>query len=120
MNPKLVMGFVVEALDGRILDGAVHPLDLTIGPRVPGLGQAMMLLRAHATSKAGAQNGSPRSSMPLISATDQLPPLGIGEVSPIVGQHGMDLVGYRVDEVQQEVGCDPPCGLLVQLGDGEL
>jgi hypothetical protein len=32
----------------------------------------------------------------------------------------MDLVGYRVDEVQQEVGCDPPCGLLVQLGDGEL
>jgi hypothetical protein len=29
-------------LDGRILDGAVHPLDLTIGPRVPGLGQAMI------------------------------------------------------------------------------
>jgi hypothetical protein len=28
-----------------------------------------MSLRAQATSKAGAQNGSPRSSMPLMSAT---------------------------------------------------
>ncbi len=33
MPTKLVMGFVVEAFDGRVLDGAGHPLDLTIGPR---------------------------------------------------------------------------------------
>src|SRR5215510_1631924 len=42
VNSKLVMGFVVEALDGRLLDGAVHPLDLAIGPRVLGLGQTMI------------------------------------------------------------------------------
>jgi hypothetical protein len=42
MSSKLIMGFVVEALDGRILDGAVHALDLTIGPRVLGLGPAVI------------------------------------------------------------------------------
>ena len=42
MSLQLVMGFVVEALDRRVLDGAVHPLDLTIGPRVLGLCQAMI------------------------------------------------------------------------------
>jgi hypothetical protein len=35
---KLVMTVVVEALDGRILDSAVHPLDLAIGPWMPGFG----------------------------------------------------------------------------------
>jgi len=46
--------------------------------------------------------------------------LWIGAVVPIVGPHGMDLVGDRVDEVQQEVSADPPCGLLMQLGEGQL
>ena len=31
VSSKLVMGFVVEALDGRVLDGAVHPQNLTVG-----------------------------------------------------------------------------------------
>ncbi|GEP62193.1 hypothetical protein RSO01_93590 [Reyranella soli] len=48
------------------------------------------------------------------------PALGGGEVNPIVGEHGMDLVGDRSDEVQQEVGSDPLCGLLMQLGGAEL
>jgi hypothetical protein len=29
---ELVVVVIVEALDGRLLDGAVHSLDLTIGP----------------------------------------------------------------------------------------
>src|SRR5215217_7180729 len=33
---------VVEGLDGGLLDGAVHPLRLTIGPRVVGLGQPVL------------------------------------------------------------------------------
>ena len=32
----------------------------------------------------------------------------------------MDLVGNRFDEVHQEVSRDPPCGLLVQYGEGYL
>ena len=36
------MGLVVEALDGGVLDRAVHPLDLTVGPWMARLGQPML------------------------------------------------------------------------------
>ena len=42
MSAKLVVGFVLEALDGRALDGAVHALDLPVGPGIPRLGEAMI------------------------------------------------------------------------------
>ncbi len=42
VRPELFVGLVVVALDRGILDGAVHPLDLTVGPRMVGLGQAML------------------------------------------------------------------------------
>jgi hypothetical protein len=35
MLPELVMAVVVIALDRRVLDGAVHPLNLPIGPGMP-------------------------------------------------------------------------------------
>ena len=39
---QLVVSLVVEALDRRVLDCAVHPLNLTIGQRVVGLGQSVL------------------------------------------------------------------------------
>src|SRR6202049_1538737 len=39
---KLVVGFIVVALDGRFLEGAVHPFDLAIRPGVVGFGQAVL------------------------------------------------------------------------------
>lgn len=121
MGAKLGMGFVVEALDGRVLDGSVHPLDLSIGPRVLGFGQAMVDVVAGARYFEG---GSPEWLAARKHAFDigdrPTLALGIGEVDPIVGQHGVDLVGNGFDEVKQEVSRDPPCGLLVQLGEGEL
>ena len=41
MPNELIVRFVVISLDGRILDCPVHPLDLSIGPRMIGLGQSM-------------------------------------------------------------------------------
>jgi hypothetical protein len=38
----LIVGFAVEALDGGVLDGAIHVFDLSVGPRVLGLGDAMI------------------------------------------------------------------------------
>lgn len=32
MSAQLIVIVIVEALDGRVLDGSVHPLDLTVGP----------------------------------------------------------------------------------------
>ena len=42
MTAQLVMAVVVEAFDGRPLDGSVYPLDLSISPRMIGLCQAML------------------------------------------------------------------------------
>jgi hypothetical protein len=41
MLVELIVALVVKAPDGGILDGAVHALDLAVGPRVPWLGQAV-------------------------------------------------------------------------------
>jgi hypothetical protein len=121
MGSELVVALVVEALDGGVLDGAVHTLDLTIGPRMPGLGQTTIDIVASARYFEG---GGPEWLTTLEHALDigDRPTLALWvcEVGPIVGQHGMDLVGNCFDEVQQEVSRDPPCGLLVQFGEGEL
>ena len=42
MSPQLIVGFVEVAFDGRILDGAVHPFDLTVRPGMLGLCQPMI------------------------------------------------------------------------------
>jgi len=42
VGSKLVVGFVVVALDGRFFEGAVHPLDLPAGPLVQGFGQPVL------------------------------------------------------------------------------
>lgn len=34
---QLVVGLLIEPLDGGVLDGAIHPLDLTFCPRCVGL-----------------------------------------------------------------------------------
>jgi len=38
------VGFIMEALDGRLLDRSVHSPDLAVGPRVSGLCQAMVVV----------------------------------------------------------------------------
>lgn len=39
---ELLMGLVVEAFDGGILQSSVHALDLPIGPGMLGFGEAML------------------------------------------------------------------------------
>jgi len=38
---KLLVAVVMIAFDSGLLDRAVHPFDLAVGPRVPDLGEAM-------------------------------------------------------------------------------
>lgn len=42
VGAQLVVVIVVETLDRRVFDRAVHALHLTIGPRVIGFGKAML------------------------------------------------------------------------------
>ena len=39
---ELIMGLVKIGADSSLLDGAVHALDLTVGPRVIGFGEPMI------------------------------------------------------------------------------
>lgn len=41
MGAELIVVVVVEAFDRRVLDRSVHALDLTVGPRMPGLCEPM-------------------------------------------------------------------------------
>lgn len=43
MRPELVVALVVEAFDGRLLDGPVHPLDLPVGPRMVRFGEPVLV-----------------------------------------------------------------------------
>jgi len=52
---ELVGGLVMVALDPRFFDGAVHALDLAVGPRVRRFGQAVR----HAVLPANAVNAVP-------------------------------------------------------------
>ena len=118
---ELVVGVVVEPPDGSVLDGAVRAFDLAIGPRMLWLGQPVI--------DVGEGTGVFESvSSEGLLARDHLADLGwgpgfalgIGEVDAVVGQHRMDLVGYRLDEGAQEVGCGARGCFDVQRSEGEL
>ena len=77
------MAVVMEALDGRVLDRAVHPFDLAIGPWMVGFGQPVLDpvgLADHVKAHRPGVNGLP------------VPRL-LCELDAIVGENGMDLVG---------------------------
>lgn len=42
VRAQLIVAVMVEALNGGVLDRAVHALDLTVGPRMVGLGQPVL------------------------------------------------------------------------------
>ena len=63
------MGLIMEALDSGLLDRSVHLLDLPVGPRMSGLGQALI----DAVLGAGILKGmSPEDFVVL----DRLPDVG--------------------------------------------
>jgi hypothetical protein len=80
---------------------------LAIGPGIIGFGEAALdaVLLAH--------TGKDMLEGILI-------PLAVGELQAVVRQDGVDLLGYDVDEVTQELRRDGLDGLRVQLGIGKL
>lgn len=104
------MVFVVEALDGCLLDGAVHPLDLPIGPRVVRLGEPMFDVVGLA-DHVEAHLPRPRGV-----AVARL----LGELEAIVGQDCMDPVGHSFQHVLEELPRGSPVSLLDELGDREF
>ena len=94
MSTQLIVAVVVVALDGRILDGAVHSLDLPIGPRMIGFGKPML----DAVVPAGAIEGmAAQQRGRSLTVLRQ-----IGELDAIVGEHRVDRIGNTVDQGLEE------------------
>lgn len=93
MRAQLIVVFVMEALDRRVLDRAVHALDLAIRPRVVRLGQSML-------DTVGLTDDV-EAHWPGI---DGVPVSGLlGELNAIIGQYGVDLKGHSFENVLQEL-----------------
>ena len=88
------MGLVVIAPNGGFLEGAVHPLDLTVGPGMVRFGEAVLdtMLAAdaveHVQPVAGRRAGTHGGH--------------IAELYAVVRQYNVDGVGHGFDQRLQE------------------
>jgi len=91
---KLLVTLVAVAPDGRLLEGAVHSLNLTVGLGVMRLGQTMF----DAEAPAGAIEGmaKPSGGRPLAVSRQ------IGELNAVVGEHRVDLIRHRCHQCLQK------------------
>jgi hypothetical protein len=118
MHPQLVVALAMEASGRWLLDGAVHALYLTLGPRVVRLGQPVLDIvhfadyaEAHLTRQGGVTFARllGKLDVPCDFAQDR-----------IVGQNRMDLVRHRSQQVFEELPRRSPASLVEELGDREL
>src|SRR5215211_1929941 len=121
MLPELVMGLVVEALDGGVLDRAVHPLDLTVGPGMTRFGQSMFDVEV-GTGRFERMAPERHPLCPHRANVFRRPPVtrGLREVGAVVRQHDADFVGHGSGKGPEEVASDAPGDLVVELDEGEL
>ncbi len=84
------MGLIVEALDGGVLDGAVHPLDLPVGPGMLGLGETVVdiIPGAGDFEGVGAEELFTRNHLLDLG---RCPTLTIGEVNAVIRENGVNL-----------------------------
>lgn len=108
----MLVGFVIEALDGGLFEGSVHALDLAVGPGMLRLGQAMIDVgfgTGELEGMGAEQFSAFERKLDLRDSRTAIP--GRGEMHAVVGEHGVDLVGHDLDQCVQEVGRDSLRGL---------
>ena len=110
VRSQLIVGFVVEPFHSRVLDRSVHSLDLTIGPRVVGLGQPVLYPVGFADHVEAHWPGIDGVAVPGL----------LGELDSIVSENGVDLIGHGFEHVLQEFPGCLSVGLVDELGHGEL
>ena len=104
VQPEFVVASVMVALDRGVLDGSVHPLDLTVRPWAARLGQAVLDLRLLAR---------PFERMPAVQARPVLDrPVGgclrfgllvqwlvVGKLDAVIREHPVDRVRHGGDQI---------------------
>lgn len=112
MGLELIMAFVVIPFDGGVLDGSVHPLDLTVGPRMVGLGQPVVDAMAPAGPVEGMAAQHCRGAFTVFRQ--------VSELDAVVGQDCVDVVRHRFDQGIKESRGDFGVGPFRKLDEGEL
>jgi len=118
---QLIVAVIMIAADSSLFQGAVHALNLAVGPGMLGLCQAMI----DVCSGAGQFEGVSPDKLAFGEAFFELlghraDIAGRCEVGAIVCQHGMNLVGNRRDQRAQEIGSHGPRGFLMEPGEGKF
>lgn len=98
MGPKALVGLVIEPSDGRVLNGAVHPFDLTVRPRMIEFREAMLdaVLSAGQVEGVGAKQLMRGEHLLNFGDTPASPRRG--ELKAIVGEHRVDRVRDTLDQ----------------------
>ncbi len=99
---ELVVGVVEVSFHRSVLDGPVHPFDLSIG------------VRFHERSRTCRRDG--RGSVPLAPAGSWQ----VGELDAVIGEHGMNAIRNSFDQRFKERCCGSHVGLFDQLDHSEL
>ncbi len=118
MLSELLVGLVGEAFDGGFFEGSVHALDLAVGPGMLGLGESVVDIGLG----AGELEGMSAEEFSLFERELDLGGCetaiaGRGEVHTVVGEYGVDLIGYGLDDRIEEVGRNPLRGPFVHLDE---
>ena len=83
---QVVMSLVVMLFHGGLFERTVHPFHLAVGPGMVGFGQPMVntILMTDAI----------KDMVKGLAIT-----LPIGKLDAVIGEHGLDLVGYSSNQV---------------------
>ena len=107
VSAQLVVVVVVEAFDGGVLDGSVHPLHLPIRPRMIDLGEPVL--------------DAVLVTDPIEDVVKRVFMAGVVcELNAVVRQHRVDGVRHSGDEIAEKLGGDHLTRFLMQVGIGEL
>ena len=102
MLTELVGGLVMEMLHRRLLNRAIHALDLTVGPRMGRFGQAVLLAVCAA------------DSVEAVPTRQELMHLG-RELHALVRQHGMHFIRQLLEHASLEFGRHDAFGAGMQF-----
>lgn len=105
------MAVVVVALDSRVLDGSVHPLDLAVGPGMLDFGEPVLdpiLTATHVEHVRDISGGRPIGVARWERELD------------VIGQYSVDFVGHGRGQRDQKDGRRCPACFGDQLDEGEL
>ena len=109
---ELFVGVVEEAFDGGLLDGSVHAFDLTIGPGMVRLSEAVF----DSVDMAGPIEGMAAEAGGRTLAILRK----VGELDSVVGEHGVDAVWNGFDECFKEGRGSSHICFFDQFDYGEL